>query len=556
MKLSIFSSIARPRNPRLLAGAGALVAVAAVAAIAGAAVMAPSDPGARPSPRTAGALVSGVATVSPSPTATPTPDPTATPIAPKPVPIVPVVSFWSTARSVSRADVAAIWAGNGAAIKRTGYKSMVVAASDADALAVALGAPHGRNVTLLSLPDVRTAVNASTSTIGLIRADDVTPDVQALSVGNVSLFNSERIKDLAKWPLSVMSLNHTAFSAGSTWTLAAGGDINLSRSVFVYAVTRKKGANYPWSAGNAVILRHENWQGFDVVIAKDNGPAGAFKARLADADLAIANLEGPAIDTYVNDLSNNGNNLVFMFDPALLAGLKYAGLDAVSMANNHLRNAGDQGVIQTMADLDALGVAHAGAGLTEAASRQPVWLSAGGQKIALLAYDAIQSGNWATATRPGAAPLNVDEATADIQAARAAGANVVIVMPHWGTEYTYAISATQKAQAAAFVAAGADLVIGSHSHYTTGLQWIQRPNGPAFIDYSLGDLLFDLNWTYRAQEGVIETFTFSGSRLLQVNLSPTITIARSRAGLLNPATDGRTVIDAIHNASSKLPGGW
>ena len=549
MKLAFGNPKLQPSR-RAVATVGVLGAVCLVAAVAGSTLMASPAPVATPSFVATATLPAA----SPTTAASPSPDPTATPIAALPVPIVPVVSFWSTARNVTRADVAALWAGSGAAIKKTGYSSMVVADIDADALTATLGVPHGANVKVVSAAAVKTAVNASAATIGLLRADDVTPDVLALSVDSVSLFSSDRTRDLADWPLSVLSQKHTAFSAASTWTLAAGGDINLTRQVYV--VASKKGPNFPWSAGNAVVVRHENWMGFDVVIAADKGPAGAFKARLANADLAIANLEGPAVDNFKNDLSNNGNNLVFQMDPDLLAGLKYVGLDAVSMANNHLRNAGDKGVTQTIGYLDALGIEHAGGGANATEARRPAWLSAGGKKIAVLAYDAVSSSNFAGATKPGAAALRVGEVTADIQAARDAGADVVVVMPHWGTEYTYAISASQKSQAAAFVAAGADLVLGSHSHYTTGLQWIQRPNGPAFIEYSFGDLLFDLHWTYRAEEGVIETFTFAGSRLVQVVLSPTVIINRSQAGLLSPSGSGKTVIDAIHAASRKLPGGW
>ena len=86
--------------------------------------------------------------------------------------------------------------------------------------------------------------------------------------------------------------------------------------------------------------------------------------------------------------------------------------------------------------------------------------------MAFLAFDALQPSNFATASRAGAAPFNLAAAEADIKAARAAGADFVIVMPHWGAEYSEYVSPEQRRDAAALVAAGADLILGSHSHFT------------------------------------------------------------------------------------------
>jgi poly-gamma-glutamate capsule biosynthesis protein CapA/YwtB (metallophosphatase superfamily) len=58
--------------------------------------------------------------------------------------------------------------------------------------------------------------------------------------------------------------------------------------------------------------------------------------------------------------------------------------------------------------------------------------------------------------------MDMDAVVSDIHAVRAAGAD--IVMPHWGSEYSYSVFSSQRAQAAAMVAAGADLILGSHSH--------------------------------------------------------------------------------------------
>jgi poly-gamma-glutamate synthesis protein (capsule biosynthesis protein) len=541
---------AKPRK-RTLGLLGVLAAILVVAAVAGSAAMSPPAAPAEQSKPAVGdiAALSGPS-AAPSPAATPTPS--ATPAPPTPAPLVPVVSFWSTRRDISLTDVAALWAGKPGAATRTGFKTVAVAGQDAQPLAAALAAAPGPAVTSLTSAKVKAAVNASASTLGLIPAEDVTPDVLALSVDGVSLFTSERVKDLAKWPLDVMSTTPTTFLPGNVWTLAAGGDVNLAREVYVKAVTKKLGPDYPWSAGYAVIRGHDccGASGGPLLSAHASGAGGLLRSRLADADLAIVNLEGSAPDNHVN----SRDSFNFTFDPALLVGLKHAGIDAVSLANNHIKNGGAQGVIQTIQHLDAIGMLHTGAGSNAAAARQPVWLTADGLKVAFLAYSAVGTQNWAGTHSAGAAPLRLADVTADIKAARAAGAGIVVVMPHWGEEFSFSLNATQKGDAAAFVAAGADLVLGSHSHWVGGIETINGPDGPAFIDYSLGNFLFNLNHDPLSQEAVLATMTFSGTRLVQVALDPTVMIAGARVGLLAPSGSGKAVLDAIKAASRRLPG--
>lgn len=465
-------------------------------------------------------------------------------------PLVPIVSFWSTQRSISLLDLTRLWIGTSDAFAETGYQALAVMPGDIGSLARVFAVPPGGNIQVLSSADIAAAVRASPTTLGLLPAGDVTPDVRALAVDGVALFGSARIRDLAEWPILVPTASLTTFSVAAEWTLAAGGDVNLDRRVYYKADQLKYGPDYPWSAGNAVVAGYDccDLQGGPLVVGRDVGPPGAFRKMLSDADLALVNLEGSA----PNDWITRDNSLIFTFDPALLAGLRNAGIDAVTLANNHIRNGGDLGVIQTCQNLDAVGIAHTGAGADTTAARQPAWLSAGGLRVAVLGYSAVGGDNWATSGHSGAAPLNADWVTADIQAARAAGADIVIVMPHWGEEYSFALSGEQKDQAAAFVAAGANLVLGSHSHWAGAVQSIEGPAGTAFVDYSLGDLLFNLNHDIRSQEGVVLTLTFFGKRLVQIELQPTLMIDGAQVGLMDPAGDGAAVLDAIRNASRGL----
>ena len=168
-------------------------------------------------------------------------------------------------------------------------------------------------------------------------------------------------------------------------------------------------------------------------------------------------------------------------------------------------------------------------------------------RIAVLGFSSVTSGGNATATSPGAARLDLTAMRADIRAARRAGADVVIVVPHWGREYTDVATAQQRRVAGALVKAGADVVLGSHSHWAGPLELIDGH----LVVYSLGDLLFDLRHDERTQEGLIPELTFSGRRLVQVDLHPTLFLD-SQVTLLDPGGGGNALLRSIRSASERL----
>jgi hypothetical protein len=239
------------RRPLLIAhpGAGAVIAFG----VGGLFVLGtprPQNDGTGSQPATGDSSVSQSAAepagaTSPGP-ATPTPfHPTASPsLASATIPLVPIVSYWSTQRSIARSDLARLISGVHAA--GPSPSNAVVAASSADlpALAAALGVtPQG--VQAVSAADVRARVKAKPDTLGIVRADDVTMDVRALAVDGAALFGAERIHDLSAWPLLVAEAGATSnFSTTATWTVAAGGDVMLDKAVYAQSVLKGKGADY------------------------------------------------------------------------------------------------------------------------------------------------------------------------------------------------------------------------------------------------------------------------------------------------------------------------
>jgi hypothetical protein len=459
--------------------------------------------------------------------------------------VVPIVGFWSTDRSLSTDQLRAAVAG-----RDRRFRLVVVADPDLAALATTLGVSSSPVVLERPPRAVIAAVRGRSDVLGLVRASDVRPAVRALGVEGRTLFGNARVRSIEDWPLTIPGPGHidgpiTApdLDPQATWTLVAAGDVMNDREVYRRTVLLGSGPDFPWKGGTAKIVRRTCCRGgLPVVDARRTGGAGAVAALFRGADLALVNHEGPAPDRF----SYHPTGLIFTFDPRLEAGLRNAGVDVVSLANNHIRNAGSTGVVQTIRAVKSAGIVPVGAGLNTGAARDPAWFTIGGVRVAILAYDAVNlPAAGATRIRAGAAPLDLPLCRADIARARAAGADAVIVVPHWGTEYTSRPTAVQRRQAAALVAAGADVILGSHSHWAGALEAV----GGGVVLYSMGDFIFDLRRSEQTDEGLIVELTFVGPHLAQIDIHPTIELDHSQPNLLDPARDGRVVLDRVRDAS-------
>lgn len=200
-------------------------------------------------------------------------------------------------------------------------------------------------------------------------------------------------------------------------------------------------------------------------------------ARLRNADLAFANLECAITD--------RGTPLekafTFRAGPRRLAALKHWGIDAVSLANNHVLDYGNVGLVDTLRHLEEAGIPSAGAGRTESEAFAPVILEKNGVRVAYLAFSSINP-----LGGPGGLIAPIDETcmTAAIKAARGR-ADIVIVSLHMGPERRE-LTSGQIASARAAVAAGADIIHGHHPHCILGFE--RTDSG--VIAYSLGNFLF------------------------------------------------------------------
>jgi len=502
----------------------------------------------QPSSASAGSpTVSQQPTWSPSPLAPASEPPVATMLAD--VPIVPVAQFRTTVEGIGGDDVRAALAGTSPR-----WQSLELVENEADAILAGLGVdrPAGDDGLVLT-PDAASLMRdlaKNRKRLGVLRADAVGPSVRALGWGGRFLFGVGAVKTTAAWSLTArlpQRIDTPVFDPGASWTLVAGGDIMLDRGVAQTLKIRGKGADFPFDGGTAEITGHCkdcSPLGWDLPYTKRTGNAGAVRALIHGADIAIANFENPAPNVFRYHTSGT----VFSADPKLIAGLAHAGIDWVGIANNHIRDAGGVGILQTIANLKAHGIAASGAGKNLAAARKAMILAAGGVKVAFLAYDTIAKGYAARPDRAGSAQLSSKVVKADVAAARTAGAQVVIVFPHWGTEYDPTPFAGQKTLAHAAIDAGADLVIGNHAHWAGAMEVYEgKP-----IWYALGNFVFDQTWSEPTMEGITLELTYHGATLVQARMHPHVILDKAQPNFLDPAGDGRVVLGQIYDASKGM----
>jgi len=203
------------------------------------------------------------------------------------------------------------------------------------------------------------------------------------------------------------------------------------------------------------------------------------------ADIVITNLEGPITSNPSKTLLPSGattKGLAFTFSPKTADAISKAGITAVSLANNHTYNFGAAGVAETTRWLKKSSVGSFGNPWN--ASSTELVIEKNGMKIAFVGYHAFEPG--------------IARVISTVQKLSAQG-DFVIVMPHWGEEYSSAPSDKMREQARTMIGAGAKAIIGSHPHVMMSNETIAGV--PVY--YSLGNLLFDQYFSPEVMKGEI-----------------------------------------------------
>jgi hypothetical protein len=229
--------------------------------------------------------------------------------------------------------------------------------------------------------------------------------------------------------------------------------------------------------------------------------------RVANLECTVTDLVPPPTDLYT---------FTFITSKRAVDGLVYAGLQTLSLANNHSSNGGAEAFVDMINTLHEHQITTCGGGTNLAEARQPAIQTVKGTRIALLGYNEIPpNGFYATANSPGIAPVDLTTLPQDIATARQQ-ADLVIPFFHWGIEYTKDPTTTQQQAAHLAIDSGADMVLGSHPHW---VQAIESYKGRLII-YCLGNFVFDQDWSRETLEGCLLHLYWRGTTLADIRFVP------------------------------------
>jgi poly-gamma-glutamate synthesis protein (capsule biosynthesis protein) len=235
--------------------------------------------------------------------------------------------------------------------------------------------------------------------------------------------------------------------------------------------------------------------GLSGTVRRDDATLGPLSASLREADLAMVNLEAAITrrgTPAAKELEVPTNRFWFRTPPAALDVLARAGVDAVSVANNHGADYGRVGIDDTLAAAEDAPLAVLGVGRTPDEAFTPYRTTVRGTTVSLLAADAspLESNDPTWRVAPGTGP-GLASARDDSRLVRAvrdadAAGDVVVVYLHWGEELASCPTTRQQDLARSLSDAGADVVVGTHAHVLQGSGTL----GSTYVSYGLGNFFW------------------------------------------------------------------
>ncbi len=332
------------------------------------------------------------------------------------------------------------------------------------------------------------------------------------------------------------------------------------------------------------------------------------KERLRHADVVFGNLEGPITQATEQTpwksqkaLDEGRDYLIRMTDPQIPAALKAAGFTLVGLANNHVMDYQEQGLLDTIAALDKAELPYVGAGRNQEEAGQ-AWVftkkiagppiapslprpgsgrkqaptaekdigvgtyagkdagatleqTAGAEKevrIAFLAFsDVVPKYAWADPDKSGIATAKEEERLMDAIREARKQADYVVLMMHWGAHALPETIAHQRFLGRLAIRIGADAVVGMHPHVLQGVEWYRARNGrrgPIF--YSLANFAY-ASRQEEAKRGAMARIVFDATGLKSAGLIP-IEISEEGAPRLAQGSARAEILKAIVERSEKF----
>ncbi len=246
----------------------------------------------------------------------------------------------------------------------------------------------------------------------------------------------------------------------------------------------------------------------------------ALLAPMADylraADFAAVNLETVLVAT--EPPGKAPKSVTFFSHPDTATALKGAGIDYVTLGNNHVYDYLDTGMQSTTAALDATALLYSGAGHSEEDALKATRIDIGGQRYSMLGFvgwaGRVSPNQVAETDKGGAAHGTAENITRALQS-EVADNRIAIVQYHGSSEYSDGPTKISQARLRNAVDAGADLVVGHHPHVTHGLEIYQGK----LIAYSLGNFLFD-QYFFEAQLAYVLKVWMDGDQFYRAEAIP------------------------------------
>jgi poly-gamma-glutamate synthesis protein (capsule biosynthesis protein) len=254
------------------------------------------------------------------------------------------------------------------------------------------------------------------------------------------------------------------------------------------------------------------------LLSKPTTAFGPIAAVLESTDLTMLNLETAITERG----TEQPKQFHFRAPVTAFDAVRAAGVDVVTMANNHVLDYGQVGLADTLdgglrANFPVVGIGH-----DAAEAFAPYYTMIKGMKIAILAFSQVHEleSDWAaTDDRPGVAMASdLIRATGAVAEARR-HADLVVVFNHWGQEGNSCPTGEQKTFAAKLATAGADLIIGSHAHTLQGSGWLGR----TFVAYGLANFLW-YGDSFSTDTGVLK-LTMTGRTVVTSEFVPAVVSA-------------------------------
>lgn len=229
---------------------------------------------------------------------------------------------------------------------------------------------------------------------------------------------------------------------------------------------------------------------------------------LAKSDITFGNLEGPMSDKG----RDMGNLYSFRMNPLITLSLKGAGFDVLSVANNHSADWGEDAFIDTLNRLRLSGIVSVGGGIDKEEASNVKIIERNGAKVGFIAFSDVGP-KWFEAkdNKPGIL-LAKTELVKELVRKAKHQTDYVVVSFHFGNEYETVASSRQEELARSAIDAGANIVVGHHPHV---VQKIELYNG-GLIAYSLGNFIFDQNFSEETMEGALLNVIFKGQDIISI----------------------------------------